>query len=76
MTRTLLFEVFEEAMKAANDAWGMHPVQEVRMPVLENQRTVTTAEVNALWTDGGLRPNASNLAFLMQRVSNAGQSSQ
>jgi N-6 DNA Methylase len=58
-------------MKVANDAWGIQPVQEVRMPVLENQRTVTTAEVDALWTDGGLRPNASNLAFLMQRVSSA-----
>jgi hypothetical protein len=57
-------------MKVASDAWGIQPVQEVRMPVLENQRTVTTAEVDALWTDGGLRPNASNLAFLMQRVSN------
>jgi hypothetical protein len=58
-------------MKVANDAWGIQPVQEVRMPVLENQRTVITAEVDALWTDGGLRPNASNLAFLMQRVSSA-----
>lgn len=60
-------------MKVANDAWGIQPVQEVRMPVLENPRTVTTVEVNALWTDGGLRPNASNLAFLMQHVSNAGE---
>jgi hypothetical protein len=59
-------------MKVANDAWGIQPVQEVRMPVLENQRTVTTAEVHALWTDGGLRPNASNLAFLMQRFYSAG----
>jgi len=58
-------------MKVANDAWGIQPVLEVRMPVVENQRTVTTAEVHALWTDGGLRPNASNLAFLMQRVSSA-----
>jgi hypothetical protein len=60
-------------MKVANDAWGIQPMKEVRMPVLENQRTVTTAEVHALWTDGGLRPNASNLAFLMQRVSNVGE---
>jgi hypothetical protein len=65
--------LFEKAMKVANDAWGIQPVLEVRMPVLENQRTVTTAEVHALWTDGGLRPNVSNLAFLMQRVSNAGE---
>lgn len=65
MTKTSLFE---EAMKVANDAWNIQPVREVRMPVLENQRTVTTASVDALWTDGGLRPNASNLAFLMQDI--------
>jgi type I restriction-modification system DNA methylase subunit len=57
-------------MEIANEAWGIQPVQKVRMPVLENQRTVVTTEVDALWTDGGLRPNASNLAFLMHRVSN------
>lgn len=68
MTNTSLFD---QAMELANEAWGIQPVQKVRMPVLENQRTVVTAEVDALWTDGGLRPNASNLAFLMQRVSNS-----
>jgi hypothetical protein len=62
--------LFDKAMEIANEAWGIQPVQKVRMPVLENQRTVVTTEVDALWTDGGLRPNASNLAFLMHRVSN------
>ncbi|MBW4695835.1 MAG: N-6 DNA methylase [Lyngbya sp. HA4199-MV5] len=70
MTNTALLERFNEAMRAANDVWGIQPVQEVRMPVLKNQRTVVTEEIHALWTDGGLRPNAKNLAFLMQRVSN------
>ena len=57
-------------MQIANDAWRIQPVREVRMPVLNNQRRVITETVDALWTDGGLRPNASNLAFLMQDVSN------
>lgn len=60
-------------MKVANDAWNIQPVREVRMPVLENQRTVTTASVDALWTDGGLRPNASNLAFIMQDIADLGE---
>lgn len=55
-------------MQFANNAWGIQPVREVRMPVLDNQRTVATAIVDALWTDGGLRPNSSNLAFLMQDI--------
>ena len=63
--------LFDKAMEIANEAWGIQPVQKVRMPVLENKRTVVTAEVDALWTDGGLRPNENNLAFLMQRVSNS-----
>lgn len=56
-------------MQIANDAWGIQPVQKIRMPMLNNQRRVTTETIDALWTDGGLRPNASNLAFLMQDIS-------
>ena len=62
----------EPAMKAANDAWGFNPLQKVRMPMLDNQKVITE-EVDALWTDGGLRPNASNLAFLMQSISGEGE---
>lgn len=62
----------EPAMKAANDAWGFNPLQKVRMPMLVNQKVITE-EVDALWTDGGLRPNASNLAFLMQSISGEGE---
>ena len=61
----------EPAMKAANDAWGFNPLQKVRMPMLENQ-LVITEEVDVLWTDRGLRPNANNLAFLMQSISGEG----
>jgi hypothetical protein len=61
----------EPAMKAAN-AWGFNPLQKVRMPMLVNQKVITE-EVDALWTDGGLRPNASNLAFLMQSISGEGE---
>ena len=61
---------FEAAMKSASDVWGLEPVQNIRMPMLENQCNVITAEVDALWTDGGLRPNANNLAFLMQSIAN------
>lgn len=62
----------EPAMKAANDAWGFNPLQKVRMPMLENQEVITE-EIDALWTDRGLRPNASNLAFLMQSISGEGE---
>ncbi|MFN9857135.1 MAG: hypothetical protein ACK556_03275, partial [Pseudanabaena sp.] len=61
----------EPAMKAANDAWGFNPLQKVRMHMLDNQKVITE-EVDALWTDGGLRPNANNLAFLMQSISGEG----
>jgi hypothetical protein len=37
------------------------------MPEPDVQQTV---EVDVLWTDGGLRPRANNLAFLIQQVSN------
>ena len=67
MAKTLQFEA---AKKSAIDVWGIEPVQNIRMPMLENQRNVITAEVDALWTDRGLRPNAKNLAFLMQSIAN------
>jgi N-6 DNA Methylase len=62
--------LFGEAVNAAIEAWEIQPVRGVRMPVIDNQRTVTTTSVDALWTDRGLRPNASNLAFLIQDIAN------
>ena len=67
MTSKLFNEVFE--MTRSN--WQeFEPMRDVRMPVLETKKIVATENFNALWTDGGLRPNPNNLAFLMQDISN------
>ncbi len=67
MTSKLFNEVFD--MTRSN--WQkFEPMRDIRMPVLETKRIVGTENFNALWTDGGLRPNPNNLAFLMQDISN------
>jgi len=67
MTSKLFNEVFD--MTRSN--WQeVEPMRDVRMPVLETKRIVGTENFNALWTDGGLRPNPNNLAFLMQDIYN------
>lgn len=63
MSRSLLFE---GAVETAQRIWGIEPVRGIRMPEPSVQQTVA---IDALWTDGGLRPRANNLAFLIQRVS-------
>jgi hypothetical protein len=59
--------LFEAAVETAQRIWQIEPVRRVRMPEPNVQQTV---EIDVLWTDGGLRPRANNLAFLIQQVSN------
>jgi hypothetical protein len=58
--------LFEAAVETAQRIWRIEPVRRVRMPEPDVQQTV---EIDVLWTDGGLRPRANNLAFLIQQVS-------
>ncbi len=60
--------LFNAAVEITSRTWKIQPVRDIRMPEFNAQRTVT---VDALWTDGGLRPNSNNLAFLIQDVSNS-----
>jgi hypothetical protein len=60
--------LFDAAVDMAHRIWEIQPVRGVRMPGLDGQQT---ALIDVLWTDGGLRPNATNLAFFVQRVDNS-----
>jgi hypothetical protein len=59
--------LLEAAVENARRIWQIEPVRGIRMPEPNAQQTV---EIDVLWTDGGLRPRANNLAFLIQQVSN------
>ena len=59
--------LFEAAVETAQRIWQIEPVRGIRMPEPNVQQTVA---IDVLWTDGGLRPRANNLAFLIQQVSN------
>lgn len=59
--------LFEAAVETAQRIWQIEPVQGIRMPEPNAQQIVA---IDVLWTDGGLRPRANNLAFLIQHVSN------
>ncbi len=54
-------------VKTAERVWQMEPHRFVRIPVADRDREPVA--VNAIWTDYGLRPSASNLAFIIQDVS-------
>jgi hypothetical protein len=56
-----LDDVVETAMRV----WQMEPHRNVRIPVADKGEPVA---VNAIWTDYGLRPSATNLAFMVQAV--------
>jgi len=51
-------------VEIAERVWHMQPHRNVRIPVADNDPVA----VNAIWTDYGLRPNATNLAFMVQAV--------
>ncbi len=53
-------------VETATRVWQMKPCHNVRIPVADNDREPVT--VDAIWTDYGLRPSATNLAFMVQAV--------
>lgn len=56
----------DDAVETAKRVWRMKPHRNVRIPVAEKHRE--PVPVNAIWTDYGLRPSATNLAFMVQAV--------
>lgn len=56
----------DDAVGTAKRVWQMEPYRNVRIPVAEKDRE--PIPVNAIWTDYGLRPSATNLAFMVQAV--------
>ncbi|AVH65713.1 N-6 DNA methylase [Nostoc sp. 'Peltigera membranacea cyanobiont' N6] len=53
-------------IETAREVWNIEPHRDVRIPpALQDSQPVA---VNALWTDYGLRPSATNLAFMVQSV--------
>ncbi|MBD1903755.1 N-6 DNA methylase [Trichocoleus sp. DQ-A3] len=56
----------DNAVEIAKRVWRMEPRRNVRIPVVEENREPVT--VHAIWTDYGLRPSATNLAFMVQAV--------
>lgn len=65
--------LYQRALELTKRRWELEPVRGVRMPVLDRAEPVS---IDALWTDGGLRPSANNLAFLIQRVSSPNEMNQ
>ncbi|WP_309728389.1 N-6 DNA methylase [Chamaesiphon sp. OTE_75_metabat_556] len=55
----------EAAVQTVQSIWQIEPVRGIRMPEPNAQQTV---DLDLLWTDGGLRPRANNLAFLIQQI--------
>lgn len=53
-------------VETAERVWQMQPHRNVRIPVADKDREPVA--VNAIWTDCGLRPSATNLAFMVQAV--------
>ena len=55
-------------VETAKRVWEMTPHRNVRMPVIEKKKNQEPVPVDAVWTDYGLRPSATNLAFMVQAV--------
>lgn len=58
--------LFNEALYITQRIWEIEPIRNIPMPEIDAKGIV---KIDALWTDGGLRPNANILAFLIQPVS-------
>ena len=55
-------------IETARRVWNMEPHRDVRIPPVINSDS-KPIPVDALWTDYALRPSATNLAFMVQSVS-------
>jgi len=54
-------------IETVSRVWNAKPYRHMRFPAIESESEPTP--VDALWTDYALRPSATNLAFIAQRVS-------
>ena len=67
MTSQALFnEALDVTQRIWMDRYQIEPMRNIPMPEIDTQGIV---KIDALWTDGGLRPNANILAFFVQPVS-------
>ena len=67
MTSQALFnEALDLTQRIWMDRYQIEPMRNIPMPEIDTQGIV---KIDALWTDGGLRPNANILAFFVQPVS-------
>ncbi|WP_103670004.1 N-6 DNA methylase [Pseudanabaena sp. BC1403] len=67
MTSQALFnEALDLTQRIWKDRYQIEPMRNIPMPEIDTQGIV---KIEALWTDGGLRPNANILAFFVQPVS-------
>jgi N-6 DNA Methylase len=57
--------LLEAAVETVQRIWQIEPVRGIRMPA---HNAAETVNLDLLWTDGGLRPRANNLAFLIQQI--------
>ncbi|MFO0542410.1 MAG: N-6 DNA methylase, partial [Pseudanabaena sp.] len=66
MTSQALFnEALDLTQRIWMDRYQIEPMRNIPMPEIDTQGIV---KIDALWTDGGLRPNANILAFFVQPV--------
>lgn len=67
MTSQALFnEALDLTQRIWMDRYQIEPMRNIPMPEIDTQGIV---KIDALWTDGGLRPNANILAFFVQPIS-------
>jgi hypothetical protein len=57
--------LFNEALDLTQRIWKIEPMRNIPMPQMDGE----PVKIDALWTDGGLRPNANVLAFFVQPIS-------
>jgi len=64
--QTLFNEALDLTQRVWKDRYEIDPMRNIPMPQMDGE----PVKIDALWTDGGLRPNANVLAFFVQPISN------
>ncbi len=64
--QTLFNEALDLTQRIWKDRYEIEPMRNIPMPQMDGE----PVKIDALWTDGGLRPNANVLAFFVQPISN------
>jgi hypothetical protein len=73
MTNQSLFnEALDLTQCIWKDRYEIEPMRNIPMPQMDGE----PVKIDALWTDGGLRPNANVLAFFIQPISNENELAQ